>query len=103
MGWGVAFSATPASSSHSRVARAGGVGRRKCIYTGSRAGCLGLFGAARGAVLTLELAGSLETTKNPAPVIDQVGAAVVRRLDEQKICSCESPFGDDGDAQSSSS
>lgn len=39
VGGGVACSATPASGSHSRVARAGGVGRRRYIYSGVRAGC----------------------------------------------------------------
>lgn len=38
---GVAFTATPASGSHSRVARAGGVERCKYIYSGVRAGCWG--------------------------------------------------------------
>lgn len=102
MGGGVAFGATPASGSHSRVARAGGVGRRKCIYSGTRAGCLGPFGAARGAVLTRELASSSQTAKNPEPVVDQVGAAAVRWPDEQKMCSCGSSFGVEADAQSGS-
>lgn len=48
LGWAGEWFSTPhppppASCSHSRVARVGGVGRHRCIYSGLRAGCWGCF------------------------------------------------------------
>lgn len=74
VGRGVAFGATSASGHPSRVARAGGVGRPKYIYSGLRAGCWGCSKGPEELPCVPEQAGSSDSAENLVLASGQVGA-----------------------------